>query len=246
MSIRARHALGQLGFFEHVVGGELLVPAPGVLGTLHRAAPHMWFPNAVLAEDPAALPGAIDELAAAYAAAGVGAWSVWLPGADETLGAALEARGLAHESDAEVMGAALADLDLSAAASIELDPAPAWETVGRLNDEAYGMPEATLGPLLAGVTDPASTPFVARRDGEAVAALALRMRDGDAYVSLVAVPLAHRGHGLAGRLLARALTAVSEADVTTTTLDSTTLGRPVYDRLGYTAAGAMEIWVHRV
>ena len=245
MSIRARHALGQLGFFEHLVGGELLVPAQGILGTLHRETPWMWFLNSVVVEDPAALPGVVDELAAAYAAAGVGAWAVWLPGPDEAFAALLAARGLRRDGTAEVMGAELADVDRSLGAELDLDPDPSWRTVGELNDVAYDVP-AAVGPALAGAHDPASTAYVALQDGEPVACLALRVLDGDAYVSLVAVAPAQRGRGLAGRLLSRALAEAHEQGVRTTTLDSTALGRPVYDRLGYTAAGAMEIWVHAV
>jgi predicted acetyltransferase len=61
----------------------------------------------------------------------------------------------------------------------------------------------------------------------------------------VAVAPEARGRGLSGKLLAHALADAAERGLETSTLVSTRLGRPVYERLGYQALGSLQMWERR-
>jgi GNAT superfamily N-acetyltransferase len=64
-------------------------------------------------------------------------------------------------------------------------------------------------------------------------------------VEWVAVAPEARGRGLSGKLLAHALADAAERGLETSTLVSTRLGRPVYERLGYQALGSLQMWERR-
>jgi GNAT superfamily N-acetyltransferase len=66
--------------------------------------------------------------------------------------------------------------------------------------------------------------------------------DGNACVQFVATHPDARGQGLAIGLMRQALRAARERGCTTTTLESTKLGRPVYERLGYRPLGTLGMW----
>lgn len=88
---------------------------------------------------------------------------------------------------------------------------------------------------------------LARLDGRAAAAaLVYERADGDCGVSGVASLPAARGKTLAGRLLGRALHSGAERGASTTSLQASPLGRPVYAKMGYRDLGEMGMWEHRV
>ena len=51
-----------------------------------------------------------------------------------------------------------------------------------------------------------------------------------------------RGRGISGHLLGHALVDAAERGISTSTLVSTALGYPVYERAGYRAFGSFEMW----
>jgi GNAT superfamily N-acetyltransferase len=67
----------------------------------------------------------------------------------------------------------------------------------------------------------------------------------DCSVWLVATLPEARGNGLAGALMAHALADARERGRTTSTLQATDLGRPVYERLGYRPLGEIQLWERR-
>jgi GNAT superfamily N-acetyltransferase len=66
-----------------------------------------------------------------------------------------------------------------------------------------------------------------------------------ADVEWVAVLPEARGRGLSGRLLANALADAAERGCEMSTLVATSMGRPTYERLGYRALGALQLWEQR-
>lgn len=246
MSVRARHARGQRAFFERVIGGDpVLRPRPGVLAVVNPVSPDDGFPNSVLYEDQRAAIDALDDLDAAYAAAGIRGRMMWVDPGDEELATALAGRGWELEGVAEVMGAAIDDLRLVPLGDLDLDAHPRWVDVGRIDDLAWGE-----GPGME--THFAARPpagghaFVARVAGMPAACAAVEIAVTDAYVSCVGVVEEHRRRGLAARVVCAALIAARQAGARTTTLDSTAMGRGVYERLGYHAAGPQQRWKHEV
>ena len=145
-----------------------------------------------------------------------------------------------------LFAAAIDALDLAPRLDLDLDPAPSWELVARINDRAHGVLEPwTSAAVFQTMDDPASRLHIARRDGEPAAALIAREHDGDCYFWFVAtVPEAQRA-GLAGELMRHALRQARERGCTTTTLESTPVAEALYERLGYTALGRYEMWESR-
>src|SRR5438067_13061400 len=89
------------GFARASRDGSVL-ELPGVSAAIMPAMPERSVVNCVVYNDAGQLRSSLDELAAAYDAAGVRAWPVWVHGADERAQAVLAAAG--NVLDAEPMG----------------------------------------------------------------------------------------------------------------------------------------------
>jgi ribosomal protein S18 acetylase RimI-like enzyme len=137
-------------------------------------------------------------------------------------------------------------LDLETRADLELDPDPSWELVARVNDSAHGVLEPwTLAAVFSTMRDPASHLYVARKDGEAIAALIAREHEGDCYFWFVATVPAAQGKGVAGELMRHALREARGRGCMTTTLESTSVAEPLYQSLGYRPLGRYGMWEAR-
>jgi predicted acetyltransferase len=82
-------------------------------------------------------------------------------------------------------------------------------------------------------------------DGRPACGLVTIERDGSAGIFAVATLPEARGRGLTTRLLGQALADARERGCSTSTLQATKRGAPVYDRLGYRSLGAIEMWERR-
>ena len=225
--------------------GMRVVERDGFVTTITPKVPDRSIVNDVVYWDPDALAAAYDQIEQGYTAAGIEAWTVWVPDGDERTAALLAARGHVLDSDPEAM---LLDLD-----DVERPPAPAGFTreidpieLARLNDDAYGMRsafarafehlEAGAGLYVYGVEE----------NGDLASGLVTFDHGDDCSVWLVATREQSRGRGLAGALMAHAMADARERGRSTSTLQATDLGRPVYERLGYRSLGEIQLWEKRV
>jgi GNAT superfamily N-acetyltransferase len=246
---RARHRASFRAFLELLgsgsPGARLVVRDDGVVHSVCPASPGRSVPNSVTYDDAAALPAALPELAALYDEAGIGAWTVWTRPGDEAAASACAAAGHVLDATPEQMWAPLPELDLEPVAGIELDEAPPWPLVGELNDAAYGLPPDSLAVSVDGLDPVRCLRTVARLDGRPVATATVNVVGEDAHVLLVATLPEARGRGLAAACMRNVLARALERGATTTTLEATQLGRPVYRRMGYRELGAMGMWERR-
>ncbi len=246
-TLAARQCASQMAAFVHNVGsaGEVLRPADGVAATLVAAVPERSLPNSVVYSDADALTDAVlDELGAAYDAAGVRAWTVWVRPGDDALAARLAARGHAHDAQPLLMVGELAAMDLAPRATLEWEPEADWRLIGRLNDRAYGLP-GDLERLGAAIRDDRTQRWVARVDGAPAGCVGIHVHEDDAEVWMVAVVPEARGRGLSAEMLRHALAAARDAGATTTSLEATAMGEPVYRTLGYRGLGRFGMWERR-
>jgi GNAT superfamily N-acetyltransferase len=142
------------------------------------------------------------------------------------------------------MGQALELADVEAPAEGELDllerPTPA--DFDPIVAAAYGWPGfATAIPAFP----PSFHPYVALADGQPACCLITFDEDGDTCIQIVGTVPQVRGRGLAGRLLSQALVDARERGCTTSTLQATRMGYPVYSRLGYRDLGRVQMWERR-
>ena len=114
--LAARQLVGQRGLYrslgERTPGSAVVERPGGVLAAIVPARPDRSVFNSVVYEDPDALLAVRDELDAAYAAAGVQAWTVWVRPEHDALRAALEDAGHAFDGQPMLMAAAIDELDL--------------------------------------------------------------------------------------------------------------------------------------
>ena len=66
-----------------------------------------------------------------------------------------------------------------------------------------------------------------------------------AWVGMVLVDPAHRGHGIGTRLLNEAIAYLDQARITAIKLDATPAGKPIYERLGFQTEYEVERWMLR-
>jgi len=243
-----RHRGALMSFIRLVGGGgtsQVLEPG-GVTASVVPSIPDRSIVNSVAYRDAKALEAALDDLAAAYEEAGIGAWTVWVPEDDRDVAALLEAAG--HRLDATPT-AMVADLTLIP------DPDPGdldWgvdastRDVGRINDLAYGWPENTFIRAMDrfGAVD-ALRLYQARVDGEPVCVLGTYDNGDDCELYFVATLPDHRGQGLARRLVHQALIDARDRGLTVSSLQATKAGYPIYERLGYAPICALEMWERR-
>jgi GNAT superfamily N-acetyltransferase len=114
-----------------------------------------------------------------------------------------------------------------------------------LNERAYGLPAGEFTGSLEGLGDGRAELYLAREHGEPAACVATIDQDGDCGIYCVATRPESRGRGLASALMRRALSAACERGCTTSSLQSSKIGFPVYQRLGYRDVCAIGTWEHR-
>lgn len=212
-------------------------PAPGVVASVVPSAADRSLFNAVTYRDRRSAALLLPHFADLYARAGVRAWTVFVLPGDDALAGELSRAGHRPDGTPEAMGAELAALDLDGP---DLSSPPSWREVIETNAAAYGVAAAGLEAMrLAGD----GVRLYGAAGGAVV--LAVHEHDGDAGVTYVAARPEARGRGLVAALLRQALREARERGCTTTTLESTRAGRPVYERLGFRPLGALQMWERR-
>ena len=225
--------------------GAQLVERGGVVAAVVPVCPERSVVNSVSFNEPAGLAAAYDDLAGAYDAAGIDAWTVWVPEEDRETAAFLERRGHVLDAAPTAMGAPLDEVAPSSAELTgELSRTPDPALLGRINDRAYGY-GGSFERALGGVSPDAAHWYTVLLEGAPVCGLIVLDHEGDAEVDFVATVPEARGRGLAGSLMKIALDDARERGRVTTTLVATKLGRPVYERMGYRPLGAVEMWERR-
>lgn len=241
---------GALMSFIRLVGGgtetsQVLEPG-GVTASVVPAIPDRSIVNSVAYRDTKALEAALDDLAAAYEEAGIGAWTVWVPEDDRDVAALLEASGHRLDATPTAMIADLADLAEPESGDLDWSVGAEPRDMGRINDLAYGWPENTFIRAMDrfGAVD-ALRLYQARVDGEPVCVLGTYDNGDDCELYFVATLPDHRGQGLARRLVQQALIDARDRGLTVSSLQATKAGYPIYERLGYDPICTLEMWERR-
>jgi GNAT superfamily N-acetyltransferase len=217
-----------------------------LVGSVVPAARSRSLPNSAVAPYDARLEeSALTTLSERYLGAGAEAWGVWIHDSNHASRTALAQTGYALDSRPAAMAIALS--------SLSPRPAPPGVHVEQTDDIAllaeplsagYDFPSRFITVGLPGLLDHCQA-WVARVDGTPAAALLIVTHQEDAGVFMVATAPALRGRGAASYALTTALFDAKQRGYTTSTLQSSMMGRPVYAALGYRALGAYELWEQR-
>jgi GNAT superfamily N-acetyltransferase len=214
----------------------------GLVASIVASAPESPTLNAAVALEPEKATQHLDELDDLYRQAQVRRWGVWVDGEAAAAAQALTDNRMVMTSASPGMGAALDGLSIDGATPTTTD----LETVGRVNDLAYGnydgRLERTLRPLPNGVLHA----YRADLEDGSPAAVALALHhDQDAGISFVATVPKARRQGLATQVMQQALHEAREHGCTTTTLQATEVGERLYAALGYRRLTMMQLWERR-
>lgn len=224
------------------IGGEVFTE-DDIQAAIIPASPNRSFFNSVFYENPEHLAELLPRLAERYENAGVNAWTVWIPAADERARAALGAAGHVLDATPRAMGIELADLRVPEAdPEVEIRIEMEMEPVRWINEVAYGYSPGDFPPI---APMPDTEVYLASLEGETVCTALLWDRGEDVEVTFIATLPEARGRGISGRLLGHALEQARERDKLSSTLVATKLGFPVYDKLGYREVGGLEMWERR-
>lgn len=225
--------------------GARMVERNGVSAAIVPACSTRSIPNSVSYFDPAELLDSLDDLASAYADAGIEAWTVWVPEFARSTVDALERAGHAFDGHPAAMALELGRFEPAALGDLDWDTEVSGEDFGRVNDLAYGITERGYAPSL--VTPPGDLRrYQARVDGEVACVLATMDHDGDLGFYFVATDPRVQGRGLASRLMSAALIDARERGMRTSSLQASGMGEPVYRRLGYEVAFRLHLYERRV
>ncbi len=233
-----------LGMLSGASEGARLIERDGVTALLVPATPDRSVVNSVTYESPEVLRDAYDEIAAAYDEIGA-TWTVWVRHGDRATAELLAERGHVLDAEPEAMARTLDDPPARPELDLEWTSEGDMRDIARLNDLAYEYELDSFAPALAGLSLERGAVYVAHDDGKPVGGLVMADSGANSDLEWVAVVPAARGRGLSGKLLAHALADAAERGQQTTTLVSSPLGRPVYERLGYRPLGALTMWERR-
>jgi ribosomal protein S18 acetylase RimI-like enzyme len=232
------------GALQALLGGHAgpgsVIEREGLIASVVPNAPDSPTLNAAVAIEPDQAQRHLPELQARYDDAKVRRWGVWLDGRASLAAQALAQAGMVVTSASPGMGARIDDLQKTTndARPQEAD----LETVGRVNDLAYGnydgRLERTLKPLPNGILHGYR---VDDDEGPAAVALALH-HERDCGISFVATVPKARRRGLASRVMRQALRHAEQQGCTTTTLQATDVGERLYRNLGYRRLCVMQLW----
>ena len=223
-------------------GGEVIEEGE-LLAAIVPRSPNRSFFNSVFYFDTDGLIEQIPRLAEAYDGAGVNAWTVWIPNDDERARAALQEAGHVLDATPRAMGLELAGLRVPEPdPELEIREEMDMESLTEINRIAYGYPPGDFPPM---TRLPDTRCFLAGLKGKTVGTTLLWDSGDDVEVTLVATLPEARGRGIAGRLMGHALERERGRGKLASTLISTKLGFPVYEKLGYSDVGGFEMWEMR-
>lgn len=222
-----------------------LFEAAGVRGAIVPSCPRRSIPNSIAYESAGALAAALDELAAAYEAAGVIARTVWVPEFDAEAIEALRAAGYSFDGQPTAMSLELDTFEPLDVGDLEWSAESTPAELGRLNDLAYGFEDGDGMAAAMTAESPGTTLYEARLGGEPACVLGTMDHGADLGFYYVATAPSHRGKGLASRLMSVALEDARARGLETSTLQASAMGRPVYEKLGYEPAFALHLYEHR-
>jgi hypothetical protein len=227
--------------------GAFAWEAPGITAAVVPAVPERSIVNSVVFDDAGALEAAYEDLVGVYAAAGISAWDVWAPDYESGAVAFLESRGHAFDGQPAAMTLDLEAFEAPDPGDLDWDAEATFEELGRVNDIAYGYaPGAGMGAAMTrAAEDLRPTLYRARRDGETASVLAALEHDDDLGIYYVATVPGHGRQGLAGRLLGVALADAKRRGLSTSSLQSSAKGEPVYTRLGYVRHFRLNLYERR-
>jgi GNAT superfamily N-acetyltransferase len=215
----------------------------GVSAAVVPACPDRSVVNCVTYSDANLLAGSLDELAAEYERAGVHAWTVWVPEHDTRAASLLERAGHVLDARPAAMVRDLRDFELAPPLELELAE-PDMAEAARLNDEAYGFAGDFERAFHELPPEPAHL-YLALSDGVPACTVLTYENGGECGIYLVATLPEARGRGLATAVMIHALLRARGRGCTTSSLQATQRGRPVYQRLGYRDIGAVHMWERR-
>jgi GNAT superfamily N-acetyltransferase len=234
-------------FYRVIAGGahdSQLIDRNGITAAIVPSTPDRSVCNGVVYGTSEDLEGSLDELAAGYSEGGIRAWTVWAPGSDRESVALLKREGHRFDADPAAMACELEDFRENPNSEVDIDPEPSILDVGRINDVAYGY-DGDFTRSLAELPQDAAHLYVARLAGEPVASTAAFDHAGDCCITFVATLPEARGRGLATALMTQALLDARARGCTTTSLQATKLGQPIYERMGYRDLGPLQMWEKR-
>jgi GNAT superfamily N-acetyltransferase len=239
-SLRASAAL-----FAKGAPDSRLLELRDVAATVVPATPDRSVLNSVVYERAETLEAVLDELARAYSEAGVRAWTVWVPEADERAARLLEAAG--HELDASPRAMGLELERLGEAPGPEPEWSGEWDlgSAGLINDRAYGDPDGLWEQALGALPEGIGHLYLSRLDGEPASFVLVHDHEDDCVFWFAATVPAARGRGLVSGLLHRALRDARDRGCRTSTTEATAMGRPVYERIGYRDLGTFHMYERR-
>ena len=238
---------GLHAFYRLVATGardSSLFERDGVTAAVVPSAAERSVANGVAYDSPASLAAMLDELAGLYDAAGVRAWTVWVPHEDRETAGLLARNGHVLDADPAAMVMELERFQRSPSPDVEIDDEADPADVARINDAAYGH-DGDFARAFSDFRMPGMNSYAAILDGEPQACLMTLDQGGDCLVTFVATLPAARGRGLATELMTRALADARERGCTSTSLQATKAGEPIYARLGYRSLGPLQMWERR-
>jgi GNAT superfamily N-acetyltransferase len=220
-----------------------LIELEGVVASVMPATPERALMNAVVYERPVVLAGALDELAAIYAEAGVEAWGVFAPAVDGEAKRLLKRAGLVRTDSPTALARRLRDVERPSQGLLE-----DWTAEGEpaemaaICDHAFSF-GTSFARAFSTLRWPRARIYLARLAGNPVSCVLTSYHDGNCAIDLTATVPEAQGHGLAGALLAQALADAGDAHCRTTTVVAGRRGERFYERLGYRTVCPIQQWV---
>src|SRR3954453_22621118 len=166
----------------------------GITAAITPAAPGRSVLNGVVVEDFAKLPDQLGTLAAAYEAAGVRAWTVWVPEYEEEARVLLAAAG--HKLDATPAAMLLALDELrEPAAGGAADYETEWDiqAAGAINDAAYGDTSGLFARALGELPADVGHMYLARVEGRPASFVVVHDHEGNCELWIAATIPETRG-----------------------------------------------------
>jgi GNAT superfamily N-acetyltransferase len=222
-----------------------LLELDGLAAAIVPATPDRSLFNGVVYEQAEALEAGLDEVAAAYEAAGVRAWTVWAPESDRHAIEVLKSAGHVLDGSPQAMAMRLESL------GDPPGPEPEWtgewdmEAAGLVNDRAYGDPDGLWASVLGALPEDSAHLYLVRLDGEPASMVLVHDHEDDCVFWFAATVPEARGRGYVSALLHRALRDARERGCRTTTTEATAMGRPIYERIGYRDLGPLHMYERR-